>query len=58
MKYADRNTRAKEVVDWFVKFNLDFATLYFDEPDGKGHKSGPDSPKYTQMVNKRSNTVF
>ena len=50
MKYADKNERAKEVVGWFDKFQLDFATLYYDQPDGEGHAFGPDSPEYAKMV--------
>lgn len=50
LKYADRNVRSDQVVEWFSKFNLDFATLYFDQPDGEGHEFGPESPEYEKMV--------
>jgi ectonucleotide pyrophosphatase/phosphodiesterase family protein 5 len=45
--------RADEVVSWFgPKINLDFANMYFDEPDIAGHAYGPDSPEYEKKVSK------
>lgn len=43
-------SRIDETINWFSKLNLDFATLYFDEPDGMGHKYGPNSQNYKDMM--------
>ena len=42
--------RCDEVVSWFKLFNMDFVTLYFDEPDHTGHQYGPDSNEYWAKV--------
>ena len=42
--------RCDEVTNWFKKFEMDFATLYFNEPDHTGHDFGPDSPQYWEKV--------
>jgi hypothetical protein len=41
------------VVKWFVKFQMDFSTLYFDEPDTTGHGYGPLSIEYKNKVYKK-----
>ncbi|KAM3922297.1 ectonucleotide pyrophosphatase/phosphodiesterase family member 7 [Leptodactylus fuscus] len=38
------------VMTWFTKEDLDFVALYFGEPDGVGHKYGPESPERKDMV--------
>ena len=48
-KYQFR-TRCDMVVNWFKKFNIDFGTLYFNEPDHTGHQYGPDSKQYANKV--------
>uniref|UniRef100_A0AAZ3SGJ0 Uncharacterized protein n=1 Tax=Oncorhynchus tshawytscha TaxID=74940 RepID=A0AAZ3SGJ0_ONCTS len=37
--------------------DLDFVSLYFVEPDGTGHKYGPDSPERREMVKQVDRTV-
>jgi predicted AlkP superfamily pyrophosphatase or phosphodiesterase len=32
------------------KINLDFANMYFDQPDVAGHAFGPDSPEYEKKM--------
>jgi predicted AlkP superfamily pyrophosphatase or phosphodiesterase len=44
--------RIDEVVKWFLKFQMDFSTLYFDEPDTTGHAYGPLSNEYKNKVTK------
>lgn len=44
------NERCEEVLDWFVKFDMDFVTLYFNEPDHTGHSYGADSVEYRDAV--------
>ena len=39
-----------KVMGWFGPDDLDFVSLYFGEPDGVGHKFGPDSPQRKTMV--------
>lgn len=46
------NERVTEIVTWYKKFQLDFATLYFNEPDSTGHQFGPDSEEYSNKVGK------
>jgi len=43
-------SRCDEVVNWFKKFQMDFVTLYFNEPDSTGHTYGPDSNEYANQV--------
>jgi ectonucleotide pyrophosphatase/phosphodiesterase family protein 5 len=43
-------SRCEEIVSWFTKFDLDFATLYFNEPDHTGHEFGPDSKEYSDKI--------
>ena len=41
--YANRYSfqrRCELIVNYFEKFNLDFATLYYNEPDETGHNKG------------------
>uniref|UniRef100_A0A8C7CN35 Ectonucleotide pyrophosphatase/phosphodiesterase 7 n=1 Tax=Oncorhynchus kisutch TaxID=8019 RepID=A0A8C7CN35_ONCKI len=40
-----------------VCMDLDFVSLYFVEPDGTGHKYGPDSPERREMVKQVDRTV-
>lgn len=44
-------SRCDEVVNWFKKFEIDFGTLYFNEPDHIGHDKGPESIEYWNQVN-------
>ncbi|KAJ3600984.1 hypothetical protein NHX12_031957 [Muraenolepis orangiensis] len=46
-----------EVMDWFSRRDVDFVSLYFGEPDGVGHKFGPDSPQRHAMVRQVDRTV-
>ncbi|RVE70002.1 hypothetical protein OJAV_G00083420 [Oryzias javanicus] len=39
-----------KVMGWFRDQDLDFVSMYFGEPDGTGHKYGPDSPERREMV--------
>jgi predicted AlkP superfamily pyrophosphatase or phosphodiesterase len=51
--YASRfsfEKRSDVIVDYFDKLDLDFGTLYNDEPDGTGHKFGPNSPEYYAKI--------
>jgi predicted AlkP superfamily pyrophosphatase or phosphodiesterase len=43
-------SRCDELVNWFTKFQLDFATLYWNEPDMTGHYFGPDSKEYMDKI--------
>ena len=42
--------RVDDLVRWFEIFNLDFACMYFDQPDATGHAFGPDSEEYADKV--------
>ncbi|XP_075871881.1 ectonucleotide pyrophosphatase/phosphodiesterase family member 7-like [Nelusetta ayraudi] len=46
-----------EVMSWFRDDDLDFITLYFGEPDGTGHRYGPDSPEVAEMIRQVDRTV-
>ncbi|CAL8302268.1 unnamed protein product [Merluccius merluccius] len=46
-----------KVMRWFAGEDLDFVTLYFGEPDGVGHRFGPDSPQRRDMVRQVDRTV-
>uniref|UniRef100_A0A3Q3NNX7 Ectonucleotide pyrophosphatase/phosphodiesterase 7 n=1 Tax=Labrus bergylta TaxID=56723 RepID=A0A3Q3NNX7_9LABR len=46
-----------KVMGWFRDQNLDFVSLYFGEPDGTGHRYGPDSPERREMVRQVDRTV-
>ncbi|XP_047427933.1 ectonucleotide pyrophosphatase/phosphodiesterase family member 7-like [Mugil cephalus] len=46
-----------KVMSWFRDQDLDFVSLYFGEPDGTGHKYGPDSPERREMVKQVDRTV-
>jgi ectonucleotide pyrophosphatase/phosphodiesterase family protein 5 len=53
VKYTNNypfKARVDMVVNWFEKLDLDFGTLYFDEPDKTGHRYGPDSEEYTAKI--------
>ena len=39
-----------KVMSWFRDQDLDFVSMYFGEPDGTGHRYGPDSPQRREMV--------
>lgn len=39
-----------KVMSWFRDQDLDFISMYFGEPDGAGHRHGPDSPERREMV--------
>jgi ectonucleotide pyrophosphatase/phosphodiesterase family protein 5 len=52
-KYNDKITykeRINEIVKWFFKFQMDFVTMYFNEPDSSGHFYGPLSIEYANKV--------
>lgn len=60
MRYSNSiqfQDRVDEVVNWFKKFNLDFGTLYFNEPDHIGHENGPDSEQYKNAIGIVDNLV-
>jgi hypothetical protein len=42
LKYNNYD-RIKELINWYKKFQLDFACIYFNEPDSTGHKYGPET---------------
>ncbi|XP_077992145.1 ectonucleotide pyrophosphatase/phosphodiesterase family member 5-like [Glandiceps talaboti] len=42
--------RIDTVVKWFTEENIDFVTLYFNEPDGSGHNYGHDSPEVDEVI--------
>lgn len=46
-----------KVMSWFRDKELDFISLYFGEPDGTGHRYGPDSPERREMVKQVDRTV-
>lgn len=46
-----------KVMSWFRDQDLDFVSMYFGEPDGTGHKYGPDSPEIKEMVKQVDRTV-
>lgn len=46
-----------KVMGWFTYEDLDFISLYFGEPDGTGHRYGPDSPQRREMVKQVDRTV-
>uniref|UniRef100_A0A3Q3MPC9 Uncharacterized protein n=1 Tax=Mastacembelus armatus TaxID=205130 RepID=A0A3Q3MPC9_9TELE len=46
-----------KVMGWFTDQDLSFVSLYFGEPDGTGHKYGPDSPERREMVKQVDRTV-
>ena len=53
LQYSDGyefKARCDTVVNWFKKFNIDFGTLYFNEPDQTGHKYGPETKEYDNKV--------
>lgn len=47
----------KVIGEWFDQQDVDFVSLYFGEPDGVGHKYGPDSPERRAMVQQVDRTV-
>ncbi|XP_031427606.1 ectonucleotide pyrophosphatase/phosphodiesterase family member 7 [Clupea harengus] len=47
----------KVMGSWFRDQDLDFVAMYFGEPDGAGHKFGPDSPQRKEMVKQVDRTV-
>lgn len=46
-----------KVMSWFRDQDLDFVSMYFGEPDGTGHKYGPNSPEIREMVKQVDRTV-
>ncbi|CAF0962147.1 unnamed protein product [Brachionus calyciflorus] len=54
LRYNSRYDVFKRIdllIDWYKKYNLDFACIYFDEPDATGHIYGPDSNEYMTKIN-------
>lgn len=48
---VSNETRVDTVIGWFTdKYPVNLGLLYFEEPDGYGHKFGPDSPEVDNMV--------
>ncbi|KPP71635.1 hypothetical protein Z043_109432, partial [Scleropages formosus] len=47
----------KVIESWFNEQDLDFASLYFGDPDSTGHRYGPDSPERREMVKQVDRTV-
>lgn len=44
-------TKIDMLIDWFTdEYPINLGMIYFDEPDGFGHKYGPDSPQVTGMI--------
>ncbi len=54
----DFKRRCDEIVNWFQKLNMDFITLYFNEPDSVGHEFGPESVQYQNKVRIKRILVF
>lgn len=48
---------SNKVMSWFRDQDLDFVSMYFGEPDGTGHRYGPDSPEIHEMVKQVDRTV-
>lgn len=46
-----------KVMSWFRDRDMDFVSLYFGEPDGTGHRYGPDSNERREMVKQVDRTV-
>ncbi|KAJ0058237.1 hypothetical protein NL108_011881, partial [Boleophthalmus pectinirostris] len=46
-----------KVMSWFKDQDLDFVSMYFGEPDGTGHRYGPNSPEVHEMVKQVDRTV-
>ncbi|KAK7938771.1 hypothetical protein WMY93_002097 [Mugilogobius chulae] len=46
-----------KVMSWFRDQDLDFISMYFGEPDGTGHRYGPNSPERQKMVMQVDRTV-
>ncbi|XP_029996777.1 ectonucleotide pyrophosphatase/phosphodiesterase family member 7-like [Sphaeramia orbicularis] len=46
-----------KVMGWFRDQDLDFVSMYFGEPDGTGHRYGPNSPQIRAMVQQVDRTV-
>ncbi|XP_033827612.1 ectonucleotide pyrophosphatase/phosphodiesterase family member 7-like [Periophthalmus magnuspinnatus] len=46
-----------KVMSWFRDKDLDFVSMYFGEPDGTGHRYGPNSPEVKEMVKQVDRTV-
>ncbi|XP_066925443.1 venom phosphodiesterase 2-like [Clytia hemisphaerica] len=55
------SARVNQVIDWMKlpvnESRPEFITLYFEEPDKKGHKYGPLSPQVTEMIKKADQTI-
>jgi hypothetical protein len=45
-------------MDWYNKFNVDLALIYFLEPDNTGHGYGSESAEYAYMVSLRELCQF
>ncbi|KAJ8389137.1 hypothetical protein AAFF_G00123430 [Aldrovandia affinis] len=54
---AWRENVDKVVGAWLGGQDLDFVSMYFGEPDGTGHRHGPDSPERREMVRQVDRTV-
>jgi ectonucleotide pyrophosphatase/phosphodiesterase family member 5 len=60
LKYNERyefKIRCDKVVNWFKKYQIDFGTLYFNEPDHTGHSFGPDSKQYSDKIKEVDDTI-
>jgi ectonucleotide pyrophosphatase/phosphodiesterase family protein 5 len=44
--------RVDTIVNWFAQDHIQFGTLYFHEPDAKGHAYGPDSEEVEREVHR------
>ncbi|XP_078274509.1 ectonucleotide pyrophosphatase/phosphodiesterase family member 7 [Rhinoraja longicauda] len=45
------------VLDWFEREDFDFVTLYYGEPDGVGHKVGPETPQRRDIIRQIDRTI-
>ena len=39
-------------LDWYANKSVDFACIYFDQPDSVAHGYGPDSDEYMNEINR------
>ena len=42
--------RVKDIVSWYKKFDIDFGTLFFNEPYQTGNTFGPESVEYENKI--------
>lgn len=50
--------RIDMLVNWFVKFDLDFACMYFDQPDSDGHSYGKKNSIVYIFILLKTDTFF